>query len=353
MQPKIEFDEIVDIKSCGVEPVYDLTVDHPNHTFFANDVSVSNCSHAFSYAIDSYYCAWLLTHYEEEWLSAYMESMSGNPDDKAYAFSEIKSMGYEIVPIDINHATLSWRILPGKKFMPSFLTCKGIGQAAAQEVLELRPYSSLEEFLWNEDGTWRHSKFNKRAIEALIKVDGFRSLDCIGPDKVFASKKHMYHVLIECNDQIRKSSKKDPQLGRKNMYEIARTTREELTEDWTRSEMVQFQVELFGSIDVSTIITPDLYTRLLEKGVRPLDQLDTGEKDISFFVGQSLTTKKTKNGKTYGEIMALSPSGKVQKLKVWGWKEPSMEPFTVFLAEVSKDEFGLSTNSWKLKKLGV
>jgi hypothetical protein len=30
-----------------------------------------------------------------------------------------------------------------------------------------------------------------------------------------------------------------------------------------------------------------------------------------------------------------------------------MEPFTVFLAEVSKDEFGLSTNSWKLKKLGV
>ena len=63
-----------------------------------------NKSHAVAYALDSYYCAWLMTYFEEEWLCAYLESMEGNPDKRGKAFSEVKALGYEIVPIDINHA---------------------------------------------------------------------------------------------------------------------------------------------------------------------------------------------------------------------------------------------------------
>ncbi len=61
-----------------------------------------NKSHAVSYAINSYYCAWMMTHFEEEWLCAYLESMEGNPDKRAKAFSEVAAMGYKIVPLDIN-----------------------------------------------------------------------------------------------------------------------------------------------------------------------------------------------------------------------------------------------------------
>ena len=80
-----------------------------------------NKSHAVAYAIDSYYCAWLMTYYEEEWLCAYLESMEGNPDKRGKAFSEVQTLGYEIVPIDINYADKNWTILKGKKFMLSLI----------------------------------------------------------------------------------------------------------------------------------------------------------------------------------------------------------------------------------------
>ena len=73
-----------------------------------------NKSHAVCYAIDSYYCAWLLTYFEEEWLCAYLEAMSGNDKKRSKAFSEVKTLGYTIVPIDINYADTSWTILDGK-----------------------------------------------------------------------------------------------------------------------------------------------------------------------------------------------------------------------------------------------
>ena len=87
-----------------------------------------NKSHAVAYALDSYYCAWLMTYFEEEWLCAYLESMEGNPEKRGKAFSEVKALGYKIVPLDINYADKNWTILEGKKFMPSFYSCKGIGE---------------------------------------------------------------------------------------------------------------------------------------------------------------------------------------------------------------------------------
>jgi DNA polymerase III alpha subunit len=63
-----------------------------------------NKAHAVSYAIDSYYCAWLMTYHEEEWLSAYLESMSSNPDDRAKAFAEVRGLGYKISNVDVNYA---------------------------------------------------------------------------------------------------------------------------------------------------------------------------------------------------------------------------------------------------------
>ena len=104
-----------------------------------------NKSHAVSYAIDSYYCAWLMTYYKEEWLCAYLEAMSSNPDKRKKAISEIKKLGYKIVPTDINHADKYWTILDGKRFMPSFLSCKGVGEAAIDEIIENRPYREIDD----------------------------------------------------------------------------------------------------------------------------------------------------------------------------------------------------------------
>jgi DNA polymerase III alpha subunit len=338
---------IKSITPIGKHQTYDLEVDHPDHQFYlANGVLTSN-SHAVAYAIDSFWCSWLLTYHEEQWLTAYVESMLNNPDKKAKAFGELKRLGYVFVPIDINYATTEWTVLPGKKFMPSLISCKGVGDTAAQEIIASRPYESIEKIFWNEDGSWKPSKFNKKSLDALIKVGAFGSLDIIGDDKLFKSYGHMHHVMIENNDLIKKSPKKDPFLGMKTFYELARTTRDEV-EDWSKKELVEMQVEVFGSLDVTALIDPEIILKLDEKGIKPLDEWE--EKNFYWFAIKDSRTKKTKNGKAYLQVEAVSISGKVHRMNVWGAKEDqSFEPYTVVFAEVDRNDFGFSTSMWRCK----
>ena len=75
---------------------------------------------------------------------AYLEAMSGNDKKRAKAFGEVKALGYRVVPVDINYASKKWTILDGKKFMPSFLSCKGVGASAIDEIMQNRPYSATK-----------------------------------------------------------------------------------------------------------------------------------------------------------------------------------------------------------------
>lgn len=324
-----------------------------------------NKSHAVAYAIDSYWCAWLMTYYEEEWLIAYLESMSNNPDSRAKAFSEVRALGYQIVDIDINHATAGWTALPGKKFMPSFLSVKGIGESAVEEIIENRPYKTIEELLWNEDGSWRHSKFNRKAMEALIKIEGFDSMDIVGPDKVFTSYRHMWETMMGShtemvkkrkNDEheveverdhaalIKRSPKGDPHEGRKTFFELARQLRN--VPAWTPAEKAEIYAEYFGTLDATKLLTKQQLKKLEDHGVRAIDLWE--EKDIYWFVVAECVMKKTKNGKTYALVKAMGPAGKEHRLNVWGAKEP-YKKFTLCLGEVDSNDYGKSTTSWKLK----
>lgn len=309
-----------------------------------------NKAHAVSYSIDSYFCAWLMRHHEESWLTAYIESMLGNPENKAKAFGEVKALGYQIVSIDINHAEMGWTVLPGKKFMPSFLSCKGIGESAVEEVLANRPFKSIEDLLWNEDGTWRPSKFNKRALDALIKVGAFESLDCVGPDKIFSSYHHMHEVIVENQDLIKKTSKKDPHLGRKNFYELARKLSTEVTE-WSKKELAEFNVDIFGSLDASALVDPRVIARLEQKGVKPIDQVEQGEKEIAWFVVTGSTQKTTKTKKTYTQLEVVGLVGKPVKLNVWGNSPKQLPLYALCFAEVERNDFGMSTAFYKLKEV--
>lgn len=309
-----------------------------------------NQAHAVAYAIDSYYCAWLMTYYEEEWLCAYLESSSSNPDDKARASSTVRTLGYEIVPVDINLADESWTILPGKRFMPSFLSCKGVGKTAVQEIKENRPYKSIEDVLWFSDGSWKHSKFNKRGLEALICIGGLDSLDCIGPDKTFASRHQMHEIIIKNNNDIRKSTRKDAFQGKKTFYELTKSTRDIV--EWSAKELVEKHVEYLGSFDAGTLIPAAVLKVLADKGIMPVDEFD--EQGIYWFVVVSAVMKKSKNGKEYLLAEVIGASDKRHKMYVWGAKSIDkvslMEPY---VATVNHSEYGFSANYWQMRRLNV
>ena len=307
-----------------------------------------NKSHAVSYAIDSYYCAWLMTYYEEEWLCAYLEAMSNNPTKRAKAFSEIKKLGYKVVPIDINYAMKSWTILDGKKFMPSFLSCKGIGEAAIDEIVESRPYHDIESLLWDENGKWKHSKFNKRALQSLIKVRAFDSMDLVGEGRVFSSYAQMYEILIEENASIKKWTKREPDRGKKAFQELLIETHGRA--EWSKVALATHSVDIMGSFNAAALVSDELQDRMAAKGINSIDEMEG--RDLYWFVVTDVKPKLTKHKKPYLLLTVTGLAGGNYRLFCWGWNGKSEIPqYSLCVAEVDKNDFGYSTQQRKLKVL--
>lgn len=309
-----------------------------------------NASHAISYAMDSYYCAWLLTYYEAEWLCAYMESMIGSPEARAKAIADIKSFGYEVGKVDINESGMDWEISKTRKaFIPSFSTLKSVGRAAIEEILELRPYTDVKSLLYNEQGIWKNSKFNKRALEALIKMGAFESLPFVGPGNFFSSYKHMHHCILENQHLIRKSTKKDPQMGWKKLQEIAIETWG--MEEWTRRELALFQKEIIGSVDAVSLIPQEVKEKLERNEVLSTDHWTA--LDLYWFVVKATTVKKTKKGKPYLLLDVVGESGISKRMYMWDWDGAAeFEPYTACIGEVDNSDFGFNVRLRKMKILG-
>jgi len=332
-------------KSIGLQQAYDIEVAHPDHQFYlANGLLTSN-SHAVSYAIDSYQCAWLLTYSEPEWLCAYMESQNSSPESRSEAINTLKGFGYETIGIDINYALETWTIMPGKKFMPSLLSVKGVGISALEEIKLYRPYNTVEDLLWNPDGSWRHSKFNKRALENLIKLGAFNSMGIVGEGKVFPSYKAMHACL--CEDNTKLKHKKKGQAVLKERIALHANTKE-----WSDEERVAFSKELLGSFDVELVLPAKLRDKLNEIGVPPIDEFDPNRKPaLYWFIAESVEVKNTRNGKEYVVIGALALTGKKHRINCWNYDKTKHEigANSVFVAELELSQWGFSTNAWKMR----
>ena len=340
---------IISVKPAGKHQTYDLEVAHSDHQFYLSNGVLTSNSHAVSYAIDSYYCAWLLTYFEAEWLCAYMESKVGNPEARGEGISQIKSFGYKVGSIDINESDRRWNVSKERKeFIPSFSSAKAVGDAAIDEILALRPYTGVKDLLYNDDGSWKHSKFNKRAMEALIKLCAFESMDVVGPGKMFSSYKHMHYCIIENNAQIRKVTKKNQFAGWDFLQELSESTWG--MEEWSKIELANFALEIIGSVDPQMMIEPKIWDKFQSSGVASIDEWS--QRDVYWFIAVETTPKKTKNGKDYLSLKAWGTKGEERRIFVWDWDGKSeIAPLSVCVGEIDKSGFGMSTKMRKIKIL--
>ena len=305
-----------------------------------------NKSHAVAYALDSYYCAWLMTYYEEEWLCGYLESMENNLDKRTKAFSEVKALGYNIVPIDINYAEKSWTILEGKSFMPSFRSCKGVGDTAIDEIISQRPFRDIETMLWDEDGKFKLSKFNKRAFESLLKIKAFNSMNIVGDNCLFESYKHAHDVIVPNWAKIKRTLKRNPFEGR----DTFRTLVEENVGcgNWTRREVVEHETSLLGSVNAETIVSPELMERFHEEGWKPIN--DYKRPWFYWFIVIQAQPRKTRTKKNYLRCKVMGINGKHEWLNVWGWNgNEKVEPYSICVGEINSNDFGKSTRWSRLE----
>lgn len=309
-----------------------------------------NKSHAMAYAITSYQCAHFLTYYPDEWVATYIDycatekgKVSGKEDPKAVALGEARGLGYSIGKPDINESSLEYDVIDGK-LIPSFSALKSVGTAAYSEIKRFRPYKTLEELLWNPDDTWRHSKFNKRAMEALVKLEALDTMDLVGEGKQFKNYRQLHNVIIENADGLKRACARKKK-GNKEMLATLIEEAQSLP-DWEDHEKISFCKELTGTVDMDMIVTPEIRDYFKQAGIQSLDQW-TNPKDIYWAVVQRsvvATTKKT--GKKYCRINIYGDSGQTQTCFLWNYnpaRDNNLPENSLILAKFKKTDFGLSS----------
>ena len=322
-----------------------------------------NKSHSVAYAVDSYYAAWLHTHYEEEWLATCLQSENSNPDGLAKVAVEIKEQGFKILPPDINSSGSVWmysKLLSG--FVPPLASIKGIGDIAVAEIMENRPYTSIESMLYTDDGTWRHSKVNKTALTSLCSVEALRSLDDFKTGKI-ANHRQLLATLTEG---------KNYDILRRGRFGYTKTEMKKLLKngekpevtfwklldgyenlpDWNRSEKLKMYFDLTSTSRDDLMFPEDIIDRTKKANVAPIGAIGPGEKNICWFLILNFDIKKTKNGKVFIRAQVCNDDMQTVNLRIWG--EMNIKHYEIYVAEVSKDaNWGFSTNANKMRKIEV
>jgi len=313
-----------------------------------------NKSHAISYAIVSYYGAWLLTHYEKEWLATCLQTENGNTKSMPKMVSEIKKLGLTFAPMDINTSANTWMWNEEQvAFVPPIDSLKGVGGAAVQEIMANRPYTALDDLFYDDEGKWKHSKMNKRCFESLCKVEAFGSLKEFS-NGVFDNHNQMMTLILDNYTKLKK-----------NKYGMAITKAKKLNapsqlgeliegvidiQDWSRAEKVAQYNDVMGGVPEELTFPSGILDKFEKADIKPITAIKGDERMVCWALFQEVQKKKTKNGKTFYRIKAMDADNNFVWLKIWGGDAVDVDPYTIWLVDAKGDEqWGPSTSAYKIK----
>jgi DNA polymerase III alpha subunit len=320
-------------------------------------------NHSVPYVIDSYYAAWLHTHYETDWLATILQSENGSPEGLKKAITEIKSYGYRFQAADINYSGDVWQYSEElEAFVPPLSSIKGVGDTAMEEIMHNRPYRSLDDLLYDEAGAWRHSKMNKTALRALCVIEALGSIREL-KDGTLQNHRQLLAVLTDSKnyETLRKGRwglspsqvKKAEKEGRR-LTPIVNQLIEEYRglPDWSRLEKILNRVELTSSAPEELVFPQNFIDKVQSKDVHSVFSIPGGEKGIGWFCASEIQQKTTKKGKSFLRIRAIDNENNSGWIRVWGAFPELPEPYTLWISEVDNDaNWGMATTSWKLKQI--
>lgn len=323
-----------------------------------------NFSHALSYGMISYMCAYLLTYHADEWITTYIDycttekgTVAGKEDPKVIAIQEARQLGYEISKPDINISEYEFTNDPRnlKSLVPSMASLKYVGKMALGEIKQYRPYRTVEDLVVNPDNTWRHSKFNKRSLETLIKLEALDSMELVGPDKTFRTYKEMYDILVVGYDKLKSTSNKkknnDVSAMLKDKIAEYRTQHPEPS-DWTTKDKIDFSSELAGTVDINLVLPPGIRSQLKDMKIKSIDEWTT--KGSYWAIVSEAKVAVTKTGKPYLRMKLFADSAEQYNCFVWNYKNKGdniPHQYDVVAGMFDKSNFGLSTWEGKFYKL--
>ena len=256
-----------------------------------------NKSHAVSYCILSYQCAWLLNYYPAEWLAAFLDKEPETRKERAIATA--KSMGYVVEPLNVNTSGVNWEISEdGKTLVQPLTSIKGLGIKAIEQIIEHRPFNTVEDFLFHDKIVY--SKLNKKSIHALALAQALNPL----MDERFTGLRHFWTAIAE--DRPRKL---------KHLEEnIVKYSPEG---DFSEEEKLEYLVSLTGVFPISSVITEAVRGKLNELYVPPISEYDP-ELGVTWFIPRECKLKKSKNGKNFFVVKVIDDNNETNTIRCWG-----------------------------------
>ena len=134
-----------------------------------------NKSHSAAYAMVTFQTAWLKTYYPQEFMAALLSSEKDKVEKVVKYIDEVKRMGIELSPPDINDSQLEFSATKKDEqdvILFGLGAIKGVGEAAVESILDVRkdaPFSDFKDFV----NRIEPQKVNKRVLESIIKSGGF------------------------------------------------------------------------------------------------------------------------------------------------------------------------------------
>ena len=256
-----------------------------------------NKSHAVSYSMLSYQCAWLMNYYPSEWMAAFLDKEPESRKEKATNIA--KKYGFEIEGLNVNTSGRVWEISDdGKTLVQPLTSIKGLGNAAIDQIVGHRPFETIEQFIFNEEMSY--SKLNKKALDVLVRSGALSVL----MDDRFTGAKHFWSAVAV--DRPRKE---------KNLIENIEAYAPEM--DFTAEEKIQYLVDLTGMFPINKVVSMATQDKLHEMGIPPIAEFDP-ELLLTWFIPRAIIPKKTKHGKTYWIVEVIDSTSTLTKIKCWG-----------------------------------
>tara|TARA_Y100001970_G_scaffold52693_3_gene66649 strand:- start:3837 stop:7262 length:3426 start_codon:yes stop_codon:yes gene_type:complete len=288
-----------------------------------------NKSHAVSYSIISYQCAWLFNYYPAEWMAAFLDKEPETRKEKAINLAQ--KFKFKIDPIDVNRSGTVWEIAEDNKTLIQPLTSlKGLGEKAIEQIIDNRPFSAIEEFLFNENIVY--SKLNKKALDVLSRSGALNSL----VDDRFTGLKHFWSAAVVDRPKNLKKFEENIELYSPEG-------------DFNDEEKINNLVSLTGVFPMDLVLDNSVMQRLDHYKVPPIGEWDN-DLGVAWFIPREVISKKTKNGKTYWILKVIDNTSTVTSIKCWG-VDPQRDEIYInhpYMSKLDYDEqWGFSTRSIK------
>ena len=255
-----------------------------------------NKSHAVAYSIISYQTAWLATYYNAEWACAFLDK---EPESRKEAAINIaKSWGYTIKPLNINTSGRRWSTSDSTTLVAPLTTIKGLGDAAIDEILAKRPFTSVEHLLF--DGGVVARRLNKKSLDALCRASAMDDLI----DDRFYGDKHFWSAIVV-----------DKPKSKKKLNENIETYKAEGS--FSTAERIQNTQTLTGIYPINMVMSERSNKIIEQFKVPPLSEFDA-DLGVAWCIPIKINTKKTKNQKWFHTIDVIDSNSVVTRLRCWG-----------------------------------